>query len=188
MTMLSDYVSLRERQGMPAQAVKLRLARQLTGGVAHNFNNLLTSILGFSDFVAEELPTNHPGRPYLQEVRIAAQCAGTLIKQLTPFSRCLASEPRIVDLNEFVLNSRTVLSSLVGERNELVILPAPDLGMVRVDPRHMEYVLTSMAVNARDAMPRRGTLTIETANVTLDLESVDELGKLVHCHYVMLSI
>ena len=177
-----------QRQDLPAEAESLRLVRQLAGGVAHNLNNLLTPILGFSDLAAEELPSNHPGRAYLLEVRNAAQRAASLIKQLTAFSQRLPSEPRIVDLSEFVRDSRTLLSSLVGEHHELVILPAPDLGMVRVDPRHMEYVLTSMAVNARDAMPRRGTLTIETANVTLDLESVDELGKLVHCHYVMLSI
>ena len=166
---LSEDITERKLlQEQLVQAQKMEVVGQLAGGVAHDFNNLLTPILGISQMAADTLAAELPTREHLQQVQDAAERAAVLTQRLLTFSRRQVSEPRPVNLNDLVLGTERMLHHFIGEDIELAHLPAPGLGVVRVDPGQMEQVLLNMAVNARDAMPHGGSLTIETANLTLD--------------------
>jgi len=149
------------------QAEKLVSIGQLAGGVAHDFNNLLTVILGRCDLLLTRSPLEEPVRRGIDLISKTGQRAVTLTRQLLAFSRKQVLEPRVLDLNAVVPETAKMLERLIGEHIELVFRPAPDLGRVRVDPGQIEQVLMNLVVNARDAMPEGGRLTIETANVEL---------------------
>jgi len=150
------------------QAQKLDSIGRLAGGVAHDFNNLLTVITGHADLVLETMAPDDPARGDLAELRKAADRAASLTRQLLAFARKQILEPRVLDLNAIILDLETFLRRSLGADIDLITLPAPDLGRVRVDPSQLEQVLINLAVNARDAMPDGGKLTIETHNVVLD--------------------
>jgi two-component system cell cycle sensor histidine kinase/response regulator CckA len=150
------------------QAQKLDSIGQLAGGVAHDFNNLLTVITGHADLVLGAAAPDDPARSDLEELRKAAERAAGLTRQLLAFARKQILEPRVLKLNDLVLEMDKLLRRLIGEDIELITLPAPDLGRVKVDLSQIEQVLINLAVNARDAMPDGGKLTIETRNVVLD--------------------
>jgi two-component system cell cycle sensor histidine kinase/response regulator CckA len=185
---------LRDVSERDALSEQLRLSQkmeaigQLAGGVAHDFNNLLTAILGYSQLLAADLRGNPEQFMALEEIRKAGERAAGLTRQLLAFSRKQMLEPRILDLNEVVRHIQEMLSRLIGEDIQVRIRLAPDLGSVRADSGQIEQVIMNLAVNARDAMPRGGQLSIETQNADLD----DSYAQ-THVHvqpgpYVMLAV
>jgi two-component system cell cycle sensor histidine kinase/response regulator CckA len=170
------------------QAQKLESIGQLAGGVAHDFNNLLTVITGHADLALGMAAPNDPTRSDLEELRKAADRAAGLTRQLLAFARKQILEPRVLTLNDLVLEMDKLLRRLIGEDIELITLPAPDLGRVRVDPGQIEQVLINLVVNARDAMPEGGKLTIETQNVVLDDAYAQLRVGVIVGSYVMLAV
>ncbi|NLH47857.1 MAG: PAS domain S-box protein [Myxococcales bacterium] len=152
------------------QAMKMEAVGRLAGGVAHDFNNLLTSISGYTEILMGDLRQGDPMHADLSEIQKAAQRAASLTAQLLAFSRKQVIDPRVIDLNELLAGATKMLKRLIGEDIELVFRPAKDLGSVKVDPHQIEQVIINLAVNARDAMPDGGKLTIETANAEIDEE------------------
>jgi PAS domain S-box-containing protein len=150
------------------QAQKMEAIGQLAGGIAHDFNNLLSVILSYSELLAGELKEGDPMRADVDEIRGAGVRAVDLTRQLLAFSRQQVLQPKIVDVSVIVAGMEKMLRRLLGEDVELVSLAGPSLGKIRVDPGQMEQVIMNLAVNARDAMPRGGKLTVETAEVVLD--------------------
>jgi CheY-like chemotaxis protein len=141
---------------------------RLAGGVAHDFNNLLTVIGGFADMLALELPADAPSQSDVGAIKGAAEQATALTQQLLAFSRRQMLQPRVLDLNESVRRLEPMLRRLIGEHIELVVTTRLDAGSVRVDPAQLEQVVLNLAINARDAMPDGGRLSIETSSILLD--------------------
>jgi PAS domain S-box-containing protein len=150
------------------QAAKIEAVGRLAGGVAHDFNNLLTIMNGYTDLLAEELGSDHKVSDYLKEIKDAGERATTLTRQLLAFSRRQVLAPQVLDLNSVVSNLEKMLRRLIGEDIKLHTLLDPSLGRVKADPGQIEQVIMNLAVNARDAMPSGGDLTLETRNVQLD--------------------
>jgi len=147
------------------QAQKMEAIGRLAGGIAHDFNNMLTAILAFNEFASDALPQGHPALDDLSEVRNAAERSASLTRQLLSFSRTHANRPEVCSLNAIVTEIERMLGRVLGEDVELTTRLQPDLWMTEVDRAAFEQVLMNMAVNARDAMPNGGVLTIETRNV-----------------------
>jgi len=150
------------------QSQKMEAVGQLAGGIAHDFNNLLTAILGNTQLLLRDLPPGDTKRQDVEEIRKASERAASLTRQLLAYSRRQMLQPEILDLNVVVADMDRMLRRLIGEHIALVTVLAPDLDRVRADPNQIEQVIVNLAVNARDAMPDGGKLTIETANVELD--------------------
>ena len=150
------------------QSQKMEAVGQLAGGIAHDFNNLLTAILGNTQLLLRDLPAGDVMRGDVEEIRKASERAAALTRQLLAYSRRQMLQPEILDLNVVVGEMDRMLRRLIGEHIALVTVPAPELGRVRADPSQIEQVLVNLVVNARDAMPDGGRLTIETAAVELD--------------------
>jgi PAS domain S-box-containing protein len=170
------------------QARKMESIGRLAGGIAHDFNNLLTAILGFTELAEETLAPEDEVQGYLSNIRTAAERAAGLTSQLLAFARKQVIKPKIVDLNLMIFDIDQMLRRLVGEHIELVILPTPNLGMIMADPGQLGQVLTNLVVNARDAMPQGGKITIETANVTVSAEDTHRNPELAPGDYVLLTV
>jgi two-component system, cell cycle sensor histidine kinase and response regulator CckA len=165
---IRDISSRRQLEERLLQSQKLESIGRLAGGIAHDFNNLLTAIMGYAEFSLETLPANAREREDQIAISTAAHSAAKLTRQLLAFARRQTIEPHVFSPNELLLDIDRLLRRLIGEDIDLVTLPASNLGMIRADPGQIEQVLVNLAVNARDAMPEGGRLTIETANVVLD--------------------
>jgi CheY-like chemotaxis protein len=160
---------------------------RLAGGVAHDFNNMLTIISGYSGLLLEHPDTAEPLRGYVNEIRSASGRAGSLTRQLLAFSRQHVLAPHVLDLNAVVANIEKMLKRLIGEDIELVTILGESLWPVKADAGQLEQVLLNLAVNARDAMPHGGTLSIETANVDMDAASAQTHFPLSPGPYVLLA-
>jgi two-component system, cell cycle sensor histidine kinase and response regulator CckA len=150
------------------QAQKMEAIGQLAGGVAHDFNNLLTVITGYGQLLLDRLPGGDPAREVVEEMTAAGDKAAVLTRQLLAFSRKTIIEPKILDLKAATMEAGKMLRRLIGEHIQLVTVADPLAGLVKADPGHVEQVILNLAVNARDAMPKGGRLTIEVRNVELD--------------------
>ncbi|MBI4081591.1 MAG: PAS domain S-box protein [Candidatus Lambdaproteobacteria bacterium] len=170
------------------QSQKLEAIGSLAGGVAHDFNNMLSVILSYTSFVAEALPPEHPAQADLAEVHKAGERAAGLTRQLLAFSRRQVLELRVLDLNTVVGEMEKMLRRLIGEDIELVTAPQPGLASVKADPSQIEQILMNLAVNARDAMPTGGTLTIATSNEQLDDHYAQEHIAVQPGDYVRLTV
>ena len=183
-----DVTHERELEAQLRQAQKMEAVGQLAGGIAHDFNNLINVISGFGQLTLADLPDDDRHRNDLMEVVAAADRAAKLTRQILAFSRRQVLEPHVLDLNEVVATIIPMLRGLVGEHVELVTLPAPDLWAVRADRGQIEQVIVNLAVNARDAMPDGGKLTVETANVLIDASYVHSHVEMTPGAYVLLAV
>jgi len=186
-----SWVDITERKGLEMQllqAQKMEAVGQLAGGVAHDFNNVLTAIAGYAELLREDLPGEDARRGDLEEILRATDRAAALTRQLLAFSRRQVLAPRVLDLNTVVASVDNMLGRLIGADVELRTALAPELGAVRADPGQLEQVIMNLVVNARDAMPRGGKLTIETANAELDESYALEHPAVVAGPYVMLAV
>ena len=161
-------------QAQLRQAQKMEAVGRLAGGVAHDFNNLLTVIAGRAAFLLMELPAEDPKRRDIDLITHTADRASALTRQLLALSRKQLLQPRILDLNELVESLEPILQRLIGEHIELHVRPAADVAAVNADPTQIEQVLLNLTVNARDAMPTGGTLTIELSQVPAGQLQFDE--------------
>ncbi len=150
------------------QAQKMEAIGRLASGVAHDFGNLLTIIRSRAQIILRSFGVSDKSRREIELIEITARRAGHLVHQLLAFSRKQVLQPKILDLNAILTNMRRILSTLIGEDIALAIVQDPALGRVKADPTQVEQVVMNLAVNARDAMPQGGRLTIETANVDVD--------------------
>ena len=170
------------------QAQKMEAIGLLAGGVAHDFNNLLTVICGNSEFLLENLTKDAPGRGDLDQIRQAGMRAASLTSQLLAFGRKQILNLTILDLNQAITEMGAMLRRLIGEDIELACTIQPDLGRVKADPGQIEHIIMNLAVNARDAMPQGGRLTIETQNVDFDAADARVHEDAAAGPYVMLAI
>ncbi len=161
---------------------------RLAGGVAHDFNNLLTIICGYSELMLAHLPASDSGRDLIKEIQKAGDRAASLTRQLLAFSRKQVLEPKVLDVNTVVAEVDKMLRRLIGEDIELVNATRPDLGRALADSGQIEQILLNLALNARDAMPRGGTLTIKTANVELDEHYAHLNPEVRPGPYILLSV
>jgi len=187
-TFVRDVTEQRRLQRELVQAQKMEAVGRLAGGIAHDFNNVLTAILGSAELALETLPAGSPEREEVDEVRKAALRAADLTRQLLAFSRQQVIAPKVLNPNDVVGGMDKMLRRLLGEDVELRAALASDLGVVKVDPSQLEQVVLNLAVNARDAMPDGGTLTIETQNIELDQQYVQGHLSAQPGPYVMLAV
>jgi PAS domain S-box-containing protein len=188
MAVASDITERKALEEQLFQSQKMEALGRLAGGVAHDLNNLMTVVTGYSQLLRQALPQEDPMREDLEEISKAGDRASGLVGQLLAFSRRQMLQPRILDLNEVVTDMEKMLRRVLGEDIDLETRPGSDLCRVKVDPGQMEQVIMNLAVNARDAMPKGGNLTIETANVLLDDAYARTHASVKPGPYVMLAV
>jgi PAS domain S-box-containing protein len=183
-----DVTERRALEQQLRQSQKMEAVGRLAGGIAHDFNNLLMVISGYSEFLLERLSTEPDLRAPAQEIASASERASSLTRQLLAFSRKQMLAPKIVDLNVVVNENIKMLTRMIGEDIDLVMVPNANLWSVRADAGQIEQVIMNLAVNARDAMPSGGRLTIETSNVSLDEDFARHHAPVRPGDYVMIAI
>jgi PAS domain S-box-containing protein len=187
-TFVRDVTEQRRLQTQLVQSQKMEAVGRLAGGIAHDFNNLLTVITTSCDLLLEDLAASDPKREDVDQVRKAADGAAALTRQLLAFSRQQVLTPQIVNLGDVVYGVEKMLRRVIGEDVDLVTVLGPDAGAVKADVGQLEQVLMNLAVNARDAMPTGGKLTIETANVEHDPDYAREQEAAPVSRFVMLAV
>jgi len=185
---INDVTERKRLEEQFRQAQKMEAVGRLAAGVAHDFNNLLTAILGTTDLMLEDLATDDPDREGLLDIRSASERAAVLTRQLLTFSRQQVVSPQVLRLNDLVLELEKLLRRLLGEDVAIRVAVAPDCGGVKADPGQLEQVIVNLAVNARDAMPNGGRLTLETKNVDLDADYPTDRVTIPAGRYVMLAV
>jgi len=188
LTIARDVTEHRRLEAQLLHAQKMESIGRLAGGVAHDFNNLLTAILGYTELAASPVRDNPDAAAVLDAVRQAGERAAALTGQLLGFAQRQMAEPRVLDLNERLLEVDRLLRRIVGEDVEIVTLPCAEIWPVRIDPGQFEQVVVNLAVNARDAMPGGGKLTIRTECVTVDAEVAAWMPEFQAGDYVLLSV
>ncbi|PYV43796.1 MAG: hybrid sensor histidine kinase/response regulator [Acidobacteria bacterium] len=180
--------ALRQSEEQLRQSQKMEAVGRLAGGIAHDFNNLLTAIIGYGEILLNKLGDRSPLSADILEIKKAGERAATLTRQLLAFSRKQVLQPRVLNLNDVVTGMENMLRRLIGEDIDFVTHPDPALGQVKADPGGIEQVILNLVVNARDAMPVGGKLTIETANVDLDQAYARDHVAVQPGPYVMLAV
>jgi PAS domain S-box-containing protein len=183
-----DVTERRALEQQLRQAQKMEAVGRLAGGIAHDFNNLLMVISGYCEFLLERIGPDPAVRGPAQEIAKAAKRATSLTVQLLAFSRKQMLAPKLLDLNAVVTENLKLLTRLIGEDIDLVMIPGSDLGLVKADPGQIEQVIMNLAVNARDAMPHGGSLVIETANAALDESYARTHAGVEPGDYVMIAV
>ena len=185
---VSDISQRKQLEDQLMHAQKMEAVGRLAGGVAHDFNNMLTVITGYNRMILDELSAFDPLRGYAEEVLKAADRAAALTNQLLAFSRRQIMKPRVISVNSVIEQTEKMLRRLIGEDVELGFGLNPQTGNIRADPGHVEQALMNLAVNARDAMPTGGRLTIETANAHLDEDYAKTHMGVVPGEFVMIAV
>ena len=171
-----DTSKRRQFAEQAAHAQKMEAVGRLAGGVAGDFNNMLTVIAGYAEMLRGEVPAGSSTRKFVDEIVYAGERAASLTQHLLAFSRGSTAQPRVLDLNLVLSNMEPMLRRLLGQNIELLLLTAPGLGRIKADPSQIEQAIVSLATNARDAMPGGGKLVVETANMDLEEQSAERLG------------
>jgi PAS domain S-box-containing protein len=185
---LRDVTDRKRLEEQLRQAQKMEAVGRLAGGVAHDFNNVLTAIFGYADLLTEEFPAGSPARQDLEEIRKAATRASALTRQLLAFSRQQVLAPVVLSVNDLVEDVDKMLRRLLGEDVELRVTLARDAGNARADPGQLQQVIMNLVVNARDAMPTGGKLLIETADAELTEQYAELHQQVIPGPYVMLAV
>src|SRR5437762_14320123 len=182
---LMDVTAGKQLRDQLSHSQKMEAFGQLAGGVAHDFNNFLTAILGYSDLLVAEIQSRGTGAKYLSEIRSAAGRAASLTKQLLTFSRRQPLEPRVLEVNTLIHNLERSILRLLGENISVLCELMPEKKHIKVDPDQFTQIIINLAVNARDAMPAGGTLLLKTEKISTNGKSLPELpsGK-----YVRISV
>jgi signal transduction histidine kinase len=180
--------ALRQSEEQLRQVQKIEAVGRLAAGVAHDFNNILTAIMGHSELLLRQLDAGDPRRKNAEQIEKVAHLAAGLTRQLLIFSRKQVIEPRVLDLNAVILDIKKMLRRLIGENIEFCTLLDPAAGHIKADPGQIEQVIMNLAVNARDAMPKGGKLTVTTANTTRDKNHLKNFPDMGAGDYVMLAI
>jgi signal transduction histidine kinase/CheY-like chemotaxis protein len=181
----------RERENLQnelVQAQKMESIGRLAGGVAHDFNNMLQAILGYTDMALEQVPAGQPLHNDLLEIQKAAQRSAALTRQLQVFARKQAMAPKVLDLNQAVEGMFSMLRRLIGEDIQLDWKPGADLGSVKIDPSQLDQIVANLCVNARDAIEKTGHIIIETRNADIDRFGKDLHGGIEPGSYVLLAV
>lgn len=187
-TVVRDMRERRRAEEELRQAQKMEALGRLAGGLAHDFNNLLTVVLGECDLILDELPSDHALRTSIEQIRQSGARAAALTSQLLAFSRRQVLQPELIDLNDVISGTEGILRRLIGEDIALTIVRAHDLPTVRADPGQLEQVVLNLALNARDAMPEGGRLTIETAMARIRADDGTEHKDLAPGAYAKLTV
>jgi len=185
---LLDVSGRKELESSLLQAQKMDAVGQLAGGIAHDFNNLISAVIGFGELVLGRLEEGDPAHAQVQQIVRAGERAASMTNQLLAFSRKQMLQPRVLDLNAVVADSEQLLGRLIGEDIALTCVLDPEVEPVLADPVQLEQAIVNLAVNARDAMPTGGRLTIETANVEIDSEYAASHVDVQPGHYVVLAV
>jgi PAS domain S-box-containing protein len=185
---IRDIASRKRLEEQVTLSQKMESVGRLAGGVAHDFNNMLQIIHGYSELVLDELAEEDPTRGHVQEIKNVVERAAGLTRQLLAFGRQQVLSPQVMDLNVAITHLSKMLRRLIGEDINLEIREAKDLGRVRADPGQIDQVIMNLAVNARDAMPTGGKLSIETANVQVDSTFASGHFPMTPGKYVMISV
>jgi two-component system cell cycle sensor histidine kinase/response regulator CckA len=185
---LGQFIERRQLEGQLRQSQKMEAVGQLAGGIAHDFNNVLTVITGYSQLLLARVGPGNPLCGELEEIRKAGDRAAALTRQLLAFSRRQVLAPKVLNLNDVLASIEGMVRRLIGEDMEMMTILYPSLGLVKADPGQIEQVIVNLAVNARDAMPQGGKLTIETANVVLDEIRTSKQVTIPAGLYVMLAV
>jgi PAS domain S-box-containing protein len=180
--------TLRVTEDRLRQAHKMEAVGRLAGGIAHDFNNVLTAIFGYADLLLEQLPADNASRDDVEEIRRSAERAASLTRQLLAFSRKQVLQPQVLDLNAVIASLRPMLQRLIEGQVAIVVSQEPELWEVRADPGQIEQVLMNLCLNARDAMPEGGTLTIATANDHVTVTEAAARAGLSPGNYVLLTV
>jgi len=183
-----DVTERKQLENQLRQAQKMESIGTLAGGIAHDFNNLMTVVTGYGELALRGLELTNPVRSKIEEIKKAGEHAASLTRQLLAFSRKQVLQPKVLDLNTVIISISKMLPRMIGEDIELRIELAASLDQVRADPGQIEQILMNLAVNARDAMPNGGLLTIETRNFHLDGNYASRHAVLQAGHYAMLSV
>jgi two-component system, cell cycle sensor histidine kinase and response regulator CckA len=183
-----DVTERRHLENITRQSQKFEAVGRLSGGLAHDFNNLLCVISGHAEALSERLDPTDPIINHVNQIKKATDSAATLTRQLLAFSSKQVIHPRILDLNSVIVETGKLLGRLIGEHVEFITALDPALGHVRVDPVQIEQVFMNLVLNARDAMPQGGKLTIETSNVTLDENQKSKHSYVPAGNYVQFSV
>ncbi len=183
-----DITERRKLEAQFIEAQKMEAVGQLAGGVAHDFNNILAVIVGYSNLIQSALDPDSPLRKYTEQVHHSADRATGLTQQLLIFSRKQKVQPVVLDLNDAVKDLNKMLRRLVDEHIEMAVVPGKQTGRIKADPGYLWQVLMNLVVNARDAMPNGGKLTIATQNVTLDGDYARTHTGVMPGNYVMMSV
>ncbi len=184
----TDLTDFKRLEAQYHQAQKMEAIGRLTGGLAHDFNNLLTVINGYSDLILRRMPMSDPQRARLEQVLEAGHRAAALTRQLLTFSRKQVILPVVLDLNALITDLEKLLSRLIGEDIQLTTQLAPDLWPIKADPSQFEQAIMNLSINARDAMPTGGYLSIATENLLVDAELAARHPELTAGPYIVLTI